>query len=281
MTTDASLHQAADLGHLAVHSITTKPLRLDEAVREYASRGIRGISVWQDALEPFDLPTARRMIMDHGLSVPALVRGGFFCADTKASREDRIDENRRLIEIASEVDAEMLVLVVGAIPKEDLNVQRSWVSDGIAALVEDATASGVRLAIEPLHPMYAADKSCVNRIAEANEICQRIDDPLVGVAVDVYHVWWDPELQSQIQRLGQANRLFAFHLCDWRVPTRDFLNDRAVMGDGCIDIPTIRSWVESAGFNGWNEVEIFSTELWSQDQRPYLDRIVDSYLRLS
>ena len=266
------------LDKLAIHTMTTKPLRLDEAIKQYAKRGIRGISVWKEALEGFDTSTARNLITGHGLTVPALVRGGFFCAETKTERLAKIDENRRLIQIAAEIDADMLVLVVGAIPRVPLDKQRGWVSDAIAALVEDSVAANVRLAIEPLHPMYAGDKSCVNRIAEANKICDQIANDNVGVAVDVYHVWWDPDLQQQIQGLGEKNRLFGFHLCDWRVPTRDLLTDRTLMGHGCIDIATIQGWVEATGFRGWNEVEIFSDELWAMDQGEYLDQIVQSYV---
>lgn len=263
---------------LAVHTMTTRPLRLEEAVSEYAARGIPGISVWKETLEGIDSQTANQMIVDHGLKVPALVRGGFFCAEGKAERIAKIEENRRMIEVAAEINADLLVLVVGAVPSVDLHEQRKWVRDAVATLVDDAAGASVRLAIEPLHPMYAGDKSCINRITEANEICQQIGSVHVGVAVDVYHVWWDPDLQNQIAMLGEANRLLAFHVCDWRVPTRDLMTDRTLMGEGCIDIPKIRSWVEAAGFTGWNEVEIFSEDYWSQDQGEYLDRILDCYV---
>jgi len=267
-----------DRSKLAVHTMTTKPWNLETAVREYSARDIRGISIWVEALEGYTAATARQMVTDHGLQVPALVRGGFFCDESSAGRQQKIDRNRQLIETATEIGAEMLVLVVGATPGTPLDVQRGWVSDGIAALLDDATANGVKLAIEPLHPMYAGDKSCINRIAEANAICDQLMHPLLGVAVDVYHVWWDPDLQPQIGLLGKQGRLFGFHLCDWRVPTRHLLTDRALMGEGCIDLRCIRSWVESAGFNGWNEVEIFSEEHWASDQGQFLDRIVENYL---
>ena len=268
-----------DVPRLAVHTMTTKPLDLADAVREYSRRGIPGISVWLEALEGYEPRQARQLIEDHGLSVPALVRGGFFCAGSAPERSRRIDLNRRHIDTAQQLGADMLVLVVGAIPGVALETQRSWVGDGIAALVDDAQSAGIRLAIEPLHPMYAGDKSCINRIAEADAICDRIENELVGVAVDVYHVWWDPDLRKQISNLGQKDRLFAFHLCDWRVPTRDLLTDRGLMGDGCIDLRAICSWVKSAGFDGWHEVEIFSEELWAEDQGQFLDRIIDRFRR--
>ncbi|MEM7476644.1 MAG: sugar phosphate isomerase/epimerase family protein [Planctomycetota bacterium] len=277
MSKDIAKRSQPSIDKLAVHTMTTKPMKLEVAVREYAARGIRGISVWKEALEGYTTSEAKQIIVDHGLEVPALVRGGFFCAESKSERLDKIEENRRLIETAAEIEAEMLVLVVGAIPTASLETQRQWVSEGIAALIDEAKAANIHLAIEPLHPMYAGDKSCINRIAEASEICEQLGCPNVGVAVDVYHVWWDPELTQQIELLGKTKRLFAFHICDWRVPTRHLLTDRTLMGQGCIDVPGIRACVEQAGFDGWNEVEIFSEDFWAQDQGEFLDQIVSAY----
>lgn len=271
---------AVSPARLAVHTITTKPWSLAEAVPQFASRGIGGISVWVEALRDLPVSQARAIINDAGLQVPALVRGGFFCDPATAARQARIDHNRELIQTAAALGAEMLVLVVGATPGVELGRQRGWVSDAIRALIPDAAAAGVRLAIEPLHPMYAADRSCVNRLTEARLICEQLGHPIVGVAVDVYHVWWDPQLRQEIEWLGVGGRLFAYHLCDWRVPTRDMLNDRALMGDGCIDLQSITRWVREAGFDGWDEVEIFSEEHWREDQSEFLDRIVDRYGRL-
>lgn len=267
----------ADGARLAVHTMTTKPLSLSAAAEAYASRGIGGISVWVETLSGLNTSTAKQIIDDAGLKVPALVRGGFFCAANAEERQVRIDNNRRLIETAAALDAAMLVLVVGALPGLPLDVQRGWVRDAIENLLPEAHSHGVRLAIEPLHPMYVADKSCINRITEARQICESIDDPQVGVAVDVYHVWWDPDLSDEIKQLGRTKRIFGFHLCDWRVPTRDLLTDRALMGDGCIDIAGIRRQVEAAGFRGWNEVEIFSEDHWASDQGEYLDKIVERH----
>ncbi len=265
---------------LAVHTITTKPWSLAEAVPQFARRGIGGISVWVEAIEDLSVRQARAIIDDAGLRVPALVRGGFFCDPAAAARQARIEHNRELIQTAAGLGAEMLVLVVGAVPGIELSRQRGWVSDAIASLIPDAAAAGVRLAIEPLHPMYAADRSCVNRLTEAREICSQLGHPIVGVAVDVYHVWWDPQLRQEIGWLGTGGRLFAYHLCDWRVPTRDLLNDRGLMGDGCIDLNSITRWVREAGFVGWDEVEIFSEEHWREDQSEFLGRIVDRYGQL-
>jgi sugar phosphate isomerase/epimerase len=273
----SSVLDRPSLERLAVHTITTKPWSLAVAADRFATAGVGGISIWVEAIAGMSNSEVRNTVQASGLKVPALVRGGFFCDPDAQERGRRIDNNRRLLELAGEISAEMLVLVVGATPREPLDIQRGWVRDAIESLIDDAKAANVRLAIEPLHPMYSGDKSCVNRLTQAREICEAIQDPLVGVAVDVYHVWWDEALEREIKRLGELEALFAFHLCDWRVPTRDMLNDRALMGDGCIDIRGIRKLVEENGFRGWNEVEIFSEEHWARDQQAFLDDIIDRY----
>jgi len=271
------LTHSAIAGRLAVHTITTKPWSLAEAATHYSARGIGGISVWVEALESMPDALARTILDDAGLKVPALVRGGFFCDPDPSQRQVRVERNRRLLETAAVLDAEMLVLVVGAHPGSPLDVQRGWVADAIELLVSDAEATGIKLAIEPLHPMYAAERSCINRIAQARQICDSLNHPLVGVAVDVYHVWWDPDLEQEIAALGRRSQLFGYHLCDWRVPTRDLLNDRALMGDGCIDLRGITAMVRNAGFQGWDEIEIFSDDHWKEDQHEFLNAIVDRY----
>ena len=200
---------------------------------------------------------------------------------TRPAAPAALDDNRRAVDEAKTLDAACLVLVVGGLPgalagtpqSKDLFAARRDVRDGIAATLEYARSVGMPLAIEPLHPMYAADRACVNTIEQALDLCDALDPPAVGagapspalaglgVAVDVYHVWWDPKLEAQIARAGR-DRLLAFHVCDWLVPTRDLLNDRGMMGDGVIEIPRIRAWVEAAGFAGYSEVEIFSSENW-------------------
>ena len=156
---------------------------------------------------------------------------------------------------------------------------RQQVGDGIAGILEHARQANVKLAIEPLHPMYAADRSCINRMAEARAICQSLRDPMVGIAIDVYHTWWDPDLQSEIEIAGRNKTWFGFHVWDWKPATRNLLTDRGLMGEGCIDIRTIRLWVEAAGFDGFNEVEIFSDTFWAMDQNAYMQKIVDAYMK--
>lgn len=258
--------------------MTNKPWSLRECIDAYAAVGIRGISVWRNVIEPIGAKQAGRMLRDAGMHVPALVRGGFFVATDSAGRQAAIDINRACIDEAREIGAEMIVLVVGAAPGIPLADARKQVADGIAAVLPHATSANVKLAIEPLHPMYAADKSCVNRMAEARRICEQIKSPFVGIAVDVYHTWWDPDLRRELQLAGEQGTLFGFHVCDWRVETRHLLTDRALMGEGCIDLRTIRGWVEDAGFSGFVEVEIFSEQHWATDQRAYLDSICRAYL---
>jgi sugar phosphate isomerase/epimerase len=218
------------------------------------------------------------MLRASGLHVPALVRGGFFVATDDAGRQAAIDLNKLCVDEAHEIGAEMIVLVVGAVPGIPLEDARKQVTDGIAAVLPHARGAGVKFAIEPLHPMYAADKSCVNCLADARRMCNQLRDPLVGIALDVYHTWWDPDLRDEIRRAGEQGILFGFHVCDWRVDTRHLLTDRGLMGDGCIDIKTIRWCVEQAGFSGFNEVEVFSEEYWASDQPSYVDKICRAYL---
>ncbi len=171
----------------------------------------------------------------------------------------------------------MIVLVCGADPAQSLEDSRKQIYDGIAEILPEAKAAGIYLAIEPLHPMYADTRSAINTLAQANDMADVLNSPWVGVAVDVYHVWWDPRLEKEIERSSMKNKLLAFHICDWKSPTIDLLNDRGLMGEGCIPVRKIRSWVETSGFTGFNEVEIFSAEHWKQDQAVFLDNIIKSY----
>ena len=261
----------------ALLSINTATVRaqwpLPEIISGLARHGIRGISPWRDQVAAAGLDDSARRIRDAGLTVTGLCRGGMFPAPDREGRRAAHDDNRRAVDEALTLGAQCLVLVVGGLPKgrngevvsRDLAGAREMVRDGLGILHEYAQGAGMRLAIEPLHPMYAADRACVNTLAQANALCDELApdgaDGL-GLAVDVYHVWWDPQLQSEIARAGEHDRLYAYHICDWLVPTRDLLNDRGMMGDGVIDLPTIRAWMEAAGYCGMHEVEIFSSRDW-------------------
>ena len=257
-------------------SINTATVRaqwpLDRIIEECAQRGIRAISPWRDQVAAVGLEKIASIVRSTGMALSGYCRGGMFPAADAAGRQAALDDNRRAIDEARTLNAACLVLVVGGLPgaltgspaHKNIARSRHEVHDGIAATLAYAREVDMPLAIEPLHPMYAADRACVNTLEQALDICDALDPArsgALGVAVDAYHVWWDPKLRAQIERAGRE-RLLAFHVCDWLVPTRDLLNDRGMMGDGVIDIPQMRGWVEAAGFAGYSEVEIFSAENW-------------------
>jgi sugar phosphate isomerase/epimerase len=256
-------------------------LPLPEIIEACVRKGIRAISPWRDQVQAAGLAEVSRLVRTHGLELSGYCRGGMFPAADAAGLKAARDDNRRAVDEACELNATCLVLVVGALPgalqgkpaHKDIALSRSQVRDGIAELLDYARQARMPLAIEPLHPMYAADRACINTMEHALDVCDELD-PLertgeksertqasLGVAVDAYHVWWDPKLERQIARAGK-DRLLALHVCDWLTPTADLLNDRGMMGDGVIDLPRIRGWMEAQGFAGYSEVEIFSTGNW-------------------
>ncbi|RYX88467.1 MAG: sugar phosphate isomerase/epimerase [Comamonadaceae bacterium] len=258
---------------------------LDQIIEACAARGIRAISPWRDQVAAIGLDKTSALVRKHGLELSGYCRGGMFPAADAAGLKAAHDDNRRAVDEACELNAACLVLVVGGLPgalagkaaHKDIALSRCQVKDGIAQLLEYARSNGMPLAIEPLHPMYAADRACINTMEHALDVCDELDagkTGALGVAVDVYHVWWDPKLEQQIARAGKE-RLLAFHVCDWMTPTTHLLEDRGMMGDGVIDIPRIRGWVEAQGFNGYSEVEIFSTgNWWKKDHAEVLDTCI-------
>jgi len=247
---------------------------LVEIIEACARHGIRAIDPWRDQVAAVGLERAARAVRDAGLELTGYCRGGMFASDA-AHRIEARDDNRRAVDEARALGAPCIVLVVGGLPQysrpgsvasKDIAAARAQVDDGIAEMMEYARAANMPLAIEPLHPAYAPDRACVNTTKQALDICDRLDPDrtgALGVALDVYHVWWDPELKPQIARAGN-DRLLAFHVCDWLVPTKDILNDRGMMGDGVIDIKSVRAAVEAQGFEGYSEIEIFSDDWWSK-----------------
>lgn len=266
-----------DLSKLCLHTITTKPWNIGLAAENYAAHGVKGITVWRDALNNRHIGRTGIMLRNHGLEIVSLCRGGFFPNINPEKRKQAIADNLKAIDEAQELGTKMIVLVCGADPAQSLEDSRKQIADGISEILPVASAAGIKLAIEPLHPMYADTRSAINTLKQANDLVQKLQSPWLGVAVDVYHVWWDPDLENEIRRCGENNALFAFHICDWKSPATDFLNDRGLMGEGCIPIKKIRSWVEAAGFDGFNEVEIFSNEYWKQDQSEFLNRVINAY----
>ena len=266
-----------DLSQLCIHTITTKPWSIEEAAKNFLLEGVKGITVWRDALANRNIKQSGQLLRDHGLKIVSLCRGGFFPNKEKEKRQVAIEDNLRAIEEAAELGAPLIVLVCGADPSQSLEDSRKQIQEGIETILPQAEAAGIKLAIEPLHPMYADTRSAINTLAQANDMAAQINSPFVGVAVDVYHLWWDSFLEQEIKRCGENNHLFAFHICDWNSPTTDMLNDRGLMGDGCIPVNKIRSWVETTGFNGFYEVEIFSNKYWQQDQSRFLEKIIKAY----
>jgi sugar phosphate isomerase/epimerase len=246
-------------------SLNTATVREQWSLRECVDgcvrHGIGGISPWRNNLHETGVSEAAKMILDSGLGVSGLCRGGWYTAEG-ALTDAVLDDNRRAVDEAAAIGAACLVMVVGGLAEnsKDIVGARGIVTEGLSNTLDYARQVGVKIAIEPLHPMYAADRACVNTLGQALDICDQLGDG-IGAAVDVYHVWWDPEIMTQVKRAGK-DRLMAFHVCDWLVETRDMLTDRGMMGDGVIDIPSLRAAVEHEGFAGLNEVEIFSAQNW-------------------
>ena len=270
-----------DFSKLCVHTLTNKPWNLHQCVDNYHAAGIQGITIWRNVLDGQNLKECKQILDDHNMDVVSVARGGFFPSIEVSKRIEAIDDNLLAIEQSAAVGAPIIVLVCGADGRQSLEKSRDQIKEGILKILPEAQAAGVKLAIEPLHPMYAGDRSAINTLAQANDISEEINSDFVGVAVDVYHLWWDDNLQQEIIRCGDNDNLLAFHICDWKVPTTDFLNDRGLMGDGCINVPEIRGWVEETGFDGYNEVEIFSDKYWATDQIEYLEKIKNSYLKFT
>lgn len=272
-------------------SINTATLRkqwkLDRIVDECARRGIHSIAPWRDQVAAVGLATLAKQLRDTGVGLSGYCRGGFFPAADAAGLQAALDDNRRAVDEAITLGAPCLVLVVGSLPgalegrplHKDIGRARREVQDGIAATLDYARSVGMPLAIEPLHPMQAAERACINTLAQALDVCDALDPTrsgALGVAVDLYHVWWDPQLAAQIARAGRE-RLLAFHVCDWLTPTRDLLNDRGMMGDGVIELRQARGWMEAAGYAGHAEVEIFSEHWWSRPGEEVLDTCLERH----
>jgi sugar phosphate isomerase/epimerase len=250
-----------DKNLLAINSATVKAWTLQQLVDGCARAGISAIAPWRDIVQANGVERAGKLIRDAGLAVTCLCRGGMFPAADEAGRRAALDDNRRAVDESAAIGAKCLVLIAGGLPKgsKDLAGAHRQVRDGIAALLPYARSAGVPLAIEPLHPMTAADRACLNTLAHANDICDELGEG-VGVALDVYHVWWDPALEREIRRAG--SRILTYHVCDWLVPTRDLVFDRGMPGDGVIDLRRIRAMVEATGYSGHCDVEIFSVQDW-------------------
>jgi sugar phosphate isomerase/epimerase len=272
------MQTAPDLGLLSFNQMTCDPANLSEAVEATARGGLKWIGVWRHKIKDAPVEQYGRQIRDAGLRVSGLCRGGMFPALTAEERQHRIDDNLRALDEAAALRTDTLVMVCGGIPagSRDLDGARHMVVDGLAAMVPHAKACGVRIGIEPLHPMYAAERSVVSTLELANDMADSVGSDQVGVVIDVYHVWWDPQVYREIER--SRGRIFGFHVCDWLVPTPHMLMGRGMMGDGVIEIARLRQAVEAQGYNGPIECEIFNQAVWDTPIDDTIARMKRTYL---
>ena len=264
--------------NVALHTFTNKPWSISECIENYARRGIGGISIWKETVADQNLKKVRQQYTDAGLTPVSYVRGGFFTGETEEARQNALADNRQLIRDAAELGMPSLVLVCGATIGQSPLTNRNQIRDGIAALVEEATQLGIELLIEPLHPSYCGNRSAIPTLKAANDLCAEINAPNLKVAVDVYHVWWDHELENELKRCATNGWLGAYHICDYKAEPADMLLDRGIMGEGCCNLAQIDQWiVQDNGFSGLREIEIFSSHWWAQDQNHFLDQILSAY----
>jgi sugar phosphate isomerase/epimerase len=264
-----------DFARMSLNQITVDQLSLADAVAGCERCGISWIAPWRHKIEEVGVEVAAHMLRESGLKVSSLCRGGFF-AGADHERRKRLDDNRRAVDEAAELGADVLVLVCGGAPDGDLARARGMVHEGIAALLPYAQDAGVRLGIEPLHPMFTADRSVVVTLGQANDLAADFDPRTVGVVVDVYHVWWDPNLYGEVERA--AGRILGYHVSDWLVPTPELIAGRGIMGDGVIQLRGIRAAVEQSGYDGPIEVEVINRSLWALPGDEALDRVVRGFL---
>jgi sugar phosphate isomerase/epimerase len=265
-----------DYSRLSLNQITTNSWNIREAVEGCVRAGIPWMGLWREKVREYGLANSKRLVADAGLQVSSLCRGGWFPAGRKEERQARIDDNLRAIEETAELGTGVLVLVCGPAPDRDIVAGRRMVEDALTQILPAAQAAGIALGIEPLHPMFAADRSVIVTMAEANRLVASFNSASLGVIVDAYHVWWDPDIFAQIAQ--SAGHILGFHISDWSVPLPDTLLGRAMMGDGLIDLRALRAAVEMTGYRGPIEVEIFNRALWDTPGHEVLDLMKQRYL---
>jgi len=269
-----------DRARLSLNQYTVRPWPLAQAIDACARHGIPSIAIWRDKLAELGRERARIALRDAGLRVSSLCRGGFFPAATESERAARIDDTRRALEDAAALGAPALVLVCGPPPPGvSLADARAMVEAGIAALIPEAERIGVRLAIEPLHPMMIAERSVITTLGEANDMADRLASSAVGVIADVYHIFWDPNVRRELARAGE--RIAGFHLSDWTTPRGDVTADRAMIGDGIIDLAGLALDVERAGYRGDVEIEILNERAWTGDLDTWLATALERYAAIA
>lgn len=267
---------SGDLSRLSLNQATTRQWGVREAAEGCARAGIPWIGLWRDKVSETGLEESARIVREMGLKVSSLCRGGMFPAATERERLARLDDNRRAVDEAAALGAEVLVLVCGAAPDRDIGAARGNVLDGVEALAPYAGEAGVVLGVEPLHPAFAADRSVVCTLGEATGIVRRVGSPGVGIVVDAYHVWWDPALYEEIRRAAGA--IVGFHVDDWPRGGGDPLLSRGLMGDGVIELRRMRAAIDAADYEGPIEVEIFNEEVWATPGEEVLETVKRRYL---
>ncbi|MER5797309.1 sugar phosphate isomerase/epimerase family protein [Streptomyces mirabilis] len=263
----------SSLARFSINQMTVKQLSMPELVESCLELGIPGVGLWREPVQSYGLDATAKLVRDAGLAVTTLCRGGFFTAIDPQERARALDDNRAAVDEAAALGTDTLVLVSGGLPagSKDLHGARERIADALGELGPYAAERGVRLAIEPLHPMYAADRCVVSTLAQALELAERFPADQVGVTVDTYHIWWDDTAPAQIARAGAGGRIHTFQLADWTTPLPEgVLNGRGQIGDGSIDMREWRGYVEAAGYSGPIEVELFNDGLWARDGREVL-----------
>lgn len=273
----------SDFSRLALNSATTKYWTLEQVIDGCVRAGIPAIGPWRDRVAEVGTERAAKLISNAGLRVSSLCRGGFLTASDQEGREAAVQDNRAAILEAETLGTNELFLVVGGLPDGDKDIiaARQRVADRLGELVPFAAEHGVRLVLEPLHPMYAADRALLSTLGQALDLAAPYPADAVGVAVDTFHVWWDPQLREQIARAGRENRIASYQVCDFNLPiAADALLSRGMMGDGVIDFATITGWVAEGGYTGDIEVEIFNQEIWDNPGDELLETIKARYASL-
>ena len=264
------------ISRLSINQYTLKNCTISQLLEGCAAEKIPFVALWRDKIAEAGLNETLKLLDGSGIKVSSLCRGGFFPAETIDLQTRNLEENYRAVDEAVAIGAEVLVLVCGGIVNHDLDRSRKMVAEGIARLLPHATQAGIKLGIEPLHPMFAADRSVIVSLSQANEIIESLKSPDLGVVIDVYHVWWDPAVYSEIAR--GSGHIVGFHVNDWIVPVPDMLYGRGMMGDGVIEIQRLREAVNSAGYTGPIEVEIFNQHLWRKSGKELLRLVKDRFL---
>ncbi len=261
---------------LSLNQITLNKLSLKEAVDASVRNGLKWIGPWRNKIAEIGIDEAARIIRDSGLGVSGLCRGGYFPAPTAAERAAQIDDNKRAIDEAAALGTSVLVLVCGPAPDRNIDAARGMVIDGIAAVVDHAKACGIKLGIEPLHPMFAADRSVICLTDEALDIAEKFDASVVGVTLDAFHIWWDAFVYEKIRKC--AGRIFAFHVSDWAVPLPGIFAGRSMMGLGVIELRRLREAVDAAGYSGPIECEIMNEAIWARSADDVLSEMKKTFI---